>query len=69
MPELFPPYFVAFPCNTQALGAGRPVYLTDGTVTRSVTAVEIDGYGLRKFPAVSTRPSARITIGDPSQMI
>ena len=38
----------------EALDAGRPVYLTDGTVTRSVTAAEIDGYGLRKLLTIST---------------
>lgn len=33
----------------EALQAGRPVYVTDGTVTQLVQAVEIDECGIDKF--------------------
>lgn len=37
-----------------ALQANRPVYLTDGTVTRLVQAVEVDDCGIGDFLTIHT---------------
>lgn len=38
----------------EALQAGRPAYLTDGTVTRAILAAEIDGYVTGEFLTIGT---------------